>query len=309
MQVLLNGESIKLFGESREKCIALITFSKQFLPMYVLSNRYPQKRAFITGAGSGLGRALAIALSKDGWTIGLADNQPKLIQETEGLVLEAGGKALPFSLDVADKDQYKEIAQQFIQQTGGIDLLFNNAGVGDGSPFEEYSLENYEWMVGINQMGVLYGCWYFIPVMKKQGYGHILNTASAAAISCAPTMGGYNMTKAAVVAISETLYSELLDAGIHVSCIQPTYFRTNIANSVRGGAITEKITRKFIEKSGLEAADVANEILIRAGKKELYIILPKAAVTMWKLKRLAPTWFRVKVKNQFMKAMQKALSK
>lgn len=88
--------------------------------MYVLSNRYPQKRAFITGAGSGLGRALAIALSKDGWTIGLADNQPKLIQETEGLVLEAGGKALPFSLDVADKDQYKEIAHQFVQQTGGL---------------------------------------------------------------------------------------------------------------------------------------------------------------------------------------------
>lgn len=103
-----------------------------------------------------------------------------------------------------------------------------------------------------------------------------------------------------------------------VNCLMPEFMspvfnlpilRTNIANSVRGGAITEKITRKFIEKSGLEAADVANEILIRAGKKELYIILPKAAVTMWKLKRLAPIWFRLKVKDQLQKAMHKALLK
>ena len=213
--------------------------------------------------------------------------------------------------DYKDHDIHdeKKVAEDFLAQAGGIDLLFNNAGVGDGSLFEEYSLENYEWMVGINQMGVIYGCYYFIPAMKKQGSGHILNTASAAAIGCAPTMGAYNLTKAAVVAISETLYGELMDHNIQVSCIQPTYFKTNVIQHARGGEIVKKATQMFIEKSGLEAKEVAQEILTRAGKKELYIILPKDARKMWFFKRLAPTWFRKKVKEQFMYAMSKAMKR
>jgi short-subunit dehydrogenase len=224
-------------------------------------------------------------------------------------VIAAGGKAFTYRLDVSDKVQYKQVAEAFLQDASGIDLLFNNAGVGDGSPFEEYALENYEWMTGINQLGVVYGCYYFIPAMKKQQSGHILNTASAAAIGCAPTMGAYNMTKAAVVAISETLYGELMDHGIQVSCIQPTYFKTNVIQYARGGALVKKATQMFIDRSGLEAKEVAQEILERAGKKELYIILPKSARTMWNMKRLAPTWFRKKVKEQFMDAMKKAMKR
>ena len=115
------------------------------------------------------------------------------------------------------------------------------------------------------------------------------------------------MTKAAVVAISETLYGELMDHHINVSCIQPTYFKTNVIQYARGGELVKKATQLFIDKSGLDAETVAKEILIRAGKKELYIILPKDARKMWQLKRLAPTWFRKKVKEQFMHAMQKAM--
>ena len=275
--------------------------------MYLLSKTHPQKRAFITGAASGLGKAFAIELAKDGWTIGMADINIVELQATAADIEKLGGNPLFFPLDVSDKDQYKKVAEDFLLQAGGIDILFNNAGVGDGSNFEEYSLENYEWMVGINQMGVIYGCYYFIPAMKKQRSGHILNTASAAAIGCAPTMGAYNLTKAAVVAISETLYGELMDFNIQVSCIQPTYFKTNVIQYARGGEIVKKATQMFIDKSGLEADTVAQEILTRAGKKELYIILPKDARKMWLFKRLAPTWFRKKVKEQFMYAMSKAM--
>lgn len=277
--------------------------------MYPLSSFHPKKRAFITGAASGLGRALALELAGDGWTIGMADINLKELEEAAAAVKQQGGHTLVFPLDVSDKDQYAKVAAAFLEQAGGIDLLFNNAGVGDGSPFEEYSLDNYEWMVGINQMGVVYGCYYFIPAMKKQRSGHILNTASAAAIGCAPTMGAYNMTKAAVVAISETLYSELMDHNIQVSCIQPTYFRTNVVQYARGGEIVKKATEMFIQKSGLEADTVAKEILTRAGNRELYIILPKDARKMWFFKRLAPTWFRKKVKEQFMLAMNKAMKR
>jgi short-subunit dehydrogenase len=274
--------------------------------MYALTTQHLHKRAFITGAASGLGKAFALELAADGWLIGLADINEANLNSISTEVEQAGGKPFTYLLDVSDKVQYKMVAEKFLSDAGGIDLLFNNAGVGDGGAFEAYSLENYEWMVNINQMGVLYGCWYFIPAMKKQKSGHILNTASAAAIGCAPTMGAYNMTKAAVVAISETLYGELMDDGISVSCIQPTYFKTNIAASARGGALIKKVTQKFIDRSGLEAKEVAQEILHRAGKKELYIILPKDARKMWFFKRLAPTWFRKKVKEQFMYAMQKA---
>lgn len=275
--------------------------------MYLLSRSHPAKRAFITGAASGLGKAFCIELAKDGWNLGMADINVKELETAATEINAFGGKTWIYPLDVSDKEQYAKVAQAFLADAGGIDLLFNNAGVGDGGAFEEYGLENYEWMVGINQMGVVYGCHYFIPAMKKQRSGHILNTASAAAIGCAPTMGAYNMTKAAVVAISETLYGELMDHNIQVSCIQPTYFRTNVVQYARGGELVKKATQLFIEKSGLEADTVAQEILNRAGKKKLYIILPEAARKMWLFKRLAPTWFRKKVKEQFMAAMSKAM--
>ncbi len=273
--------------------------------MLVLSATYPQKRAFITGAASGLGKAFCMDLARDGWTIGMADNNVTALELAAADIQNAGGRPLLFPLDVSDKDQYQKVAADFLAQAGGIDLLFNNAGVGDGSVFEDYSLENYEWMVGINQMGVLYGCYYFVPAMKKQRSGHILNTASAAAIGCAPTMAAYNITKAAVLALSETLYGELMDYQVHVSCIMPTYFKTNVIQHARGGELVKKATQHFINRSGLEAPEVAAEILARAGKKELYIILPKSARKMWLMKRLAPTRFRKMVKEQFMASMQK----
>ena len=160
-------------------------------------------------------------------------------------------------------------------------------------------------MTRVNQMSVVYGCHFFLRTFKRQRSGHILNTASFAAVTCAPTMGAYNMTKAAVVAISETLYGELLEHNVSVSCIQPAYFKTNIAQSCRGGEQVKKSTQFLIDRSRLEAKEVAKEILIRAGKKELYILLPKAARKMWRLKRLAPTWFRKQVRDKFMEAMRK----
>jgi NADP-dependent 3-hydroxy acid dehydrogenase YdfG len=277
--------------------------------MYQLSKNYPEKRAFITGAASGLGKAFSIELAQEGWTIGMSDINMEQLAVAAAEVKALGGSPITFHLDVSDKVEYKSVSESFLAQTGGIDLLFNNAGVGDGGAFEEYALENYDWMTGINQLGVVYGCFYFIPTMKKQRSGHILNTASAAAIGCAPTMGAYNMTKAAVVAISETLYGELIDFNIKVSCIQPTYFKTNVIQYARGGALVKKATQMFIERSGLEAKDVAQEILTRAGKNELYIILPKAAHKMWLMKRLAPLWFRKKVTKEFMAAMHKVMSR
>ena len=272
---------------------------------YQLSSNYPTKTAFITGAASGLGKALCHELATDGWTIGISDINEAGLAITKQEIEKLGGNAKAYLLDVSNRDQYQEVAKQFLNDVERIDILVNNAGVGDGGNFEEYSLDNWEWMVRINQMSVIYGCHIFIPTFKKQKSGHIISIASLAAISCAPQMGAYNMTKAAVVAISETLYGELMDFNVNVSCVQPSYFKTNIAEQVRGGKQIQKITKSLIERSGIEAKEIAQEILVRAGKGELYIILPKLARKMWLFKRLMPMRFRKMVKEKYLAAIKK----
>jgi NADP-dependent 3-hydroxy acid dehydrogenase YdfG len=254
--------------------------------MYQLTKQHPHKRAFITGAASGLGKAICLELAKDGWSIGMSDINAEQLAATAKEIETAGAKVFTYQLDVANRYQYENVAEQFLHDAGGIDLLFNNAGVGDGGKFEEYSLDNWEWMIGINQMGVVHGCFYFIPAMKKQQAGHIFNTASLAAVTCPPQMGAYNMTKAAVVAISETLYAELMDFNIRVSVIQPSFFKTNIIQSARGSEHTKKVMQILVDKSGVTAHEVAAEILNRAGRME------------W-MDRIAPTWFRGFVKKRF----------
>jgi NADP-dependent 3-hydroxy acid dehydrogenase YdfG len=276
---------------------------------YTLSHRYPRKRAFITGAASGLGKALATHLARDGWTLGLADVNLENLQRIVVEIREAGGIPHLHHFDVADYTSFRDQAETFLNAHDGIDLLFNNAGVGDGGLFEEYSIENYEWMVRVNQMSVIYGCHIFIPAFKKQRSGHILNTASIAAVTCAPTMGAYNLTKAAVVAISETLYGELYDYNVQVSCIMPSYFKTNIAQASRGGELVRKSTQYLLDKSNLEASVVADEILIRAAKNELYLFLPSKARNMALMRRLAPMYFRKHVKDSFLDAMRKISKK
>lgn len=277
--------------------------------MHPFTKKFPQKRAFITGAASGLGLACCEILAKDGWTIGMADIQEKSLLEAVEKIKQIGGKALPYQLDVSDKLAYKQVADDFLGKTGGIDILMNNAGVGDGGLFEEYDLEHWEWMVGINQMSVVYGCHYFIPTFKLQKSGHIINTASLAAVSCAPMMGAYNMTKAAVVAISETLYSELMDFNIGVSCLQPFYFKTNIAQFAKGGERVKFATEAMIKFSGLKADEVAKECMSRSAEGELYILIPKLARQMWIVKRLFPTWFRKLVKERNEEAQLKIEAK
>jgi NADP-dependent 3-hydroxy acid dehydrogenase YdfG len=273
--------------------------------MHPFTKQYPGKRAFITGAASGLGLACCKIFAKDGWTIGMVDMRADNLQLAVEEIRQLGANVIPISLDVSDKDAYKIAADDFLAETGGIDILFNNAGVGDGGYFEEYALENWEWMVGVNQMSVVYGCHIFIPTFKKQGYGHIINTASLAAVSSAPLMGAYNMTKAAVVSISETLYTELMDHNIKVSCLMPYYFRTNVAEQARGGEKIKQLTDAMMTYSGLRVEAVSEELMLRSAKGELYILLPDFAKKMWLYKRLFPTRFRKTVRDGMAKVYKK----
>lgn len=245
--------------------------------MLELSKKYPKKRAFITGAGAGLGKALSLILAKEGWTIGMSDIRSENLDPTVKEAEAAGGNIFSYLFDVSNRSQFKRVADEFIAKNDGIDVLINNAGVGDGGAFHEYDLVHWDWMIGINQWGVIHGCYYFVKQFQAQKSGHIINIASAAAFAHPTNMSAYNTSKAAVRAFSKTLYYELDYFNVMVSAVMPTFFKTNIMSDARGSSDAIKFGRKMIEKSGIEASVIAEEILVRAGKGEQEIILPKEA--------------------------------
>lgn len=264
---------------------------------YLLSQKFPQMRVFITGAASGLGREFSLQLAKDGWTLGLSDINEENLEQVKQEVIEEGGKAHTYLLDVANREQYHDVAYDFIKDAGGIDLLINNAGVGDGAPFQNYDLKNWDWMIGINQMGVVHGCFFFIPKMIDQKGGHIINIASAAAFSNAPFMSAYNVTKAAVRSLSETLYNEMKPYNIGVSAVMPTFFQTNIMQSARGPKNNQIYARKMMERSSTNATEVAIEILTKAGKGKKEIILPSESRKSYFVKRFLPKLFESRIEK------------
>ena len=266
-----------------------------------LSDKFPSKRAFITGAGAGLGRALSLLLASDGWTIGIADISAPNVLETKAQIEEKGGKGIEFSFDVSDKDAYKNAFDSYISKTGGIDLLINNAGVGDGGLFDEYALKNWDWIVGINQMAVIYGSFFAAPVMKKQGAGHIISIASAAGYANMPNMSMYNVTKASVISFSESVYTELMPFGINVSVVMPTFFKTNIMKLGRGPEDAMAVGNAMLKKVTILPSDVAIKILTDAGKGKFHIFHPFQAVLVWYVKRLIPNLFMKFKLNNFKK--------
>lgn len=254
--------------------------------MWALSKSYPLKRAFVTGAGSGLGEALCLALARDGWTLGMADMRRDALEVAAGKVAAAGGKPLLYTLDVRDRAVYEAVVAQFLAAAGGVDLVVNNAGVGGGGDVGEFTLEDWDWLVGINFMGVVNGCHYFTPVLRAQGSGHIINIASAAAIIPVPGMAAYCSAKAAVKMLSEVLSNELHPFGVRVSVVKPQFFRTNLYERTRGSGSGD--ARRLIERARHGAADVAAVVLRDAGRGRLHILFPFPTYLYWWLGRLFP---------------------
>ncbi len=278
---------------------------------YQLSQRHPKKRAFITGGGGGLGRALSLALAKDGWMIGITDIKEEALAESKKLIEQAGGKALTYKFDVAKKEEYKPAFDDFVSKAGGLDLMINNAGVGDGGLVGEYALEYWDWITGINQMAVVYGSHYAVPVMKKQGSGHIISISSAAGFANMPNMGMYNVTKAAVISLMETIYAEVKAFNVDASVVCPTFFRSNIMQHHKGDEKSAAIGQTIIQRAKYSPDDIADYILTRAGKKQFYILHPWQSKMVFHVRRLLPNFFLNYKASQFAKKdwVQQAMKK
>lgn len=249
---------------------------------------FPERpRAVITGAASGFGRAVALRLASRRGRLVLGDIDEAGLDETATLVREAGGEVRTARCDVRVADEVEALAVLADEAFGGTDILVNNAGVAVAGPIGDVTLEDWRWQIDINLWGVIYGCHFFVPRMREAGRGYILNVASSAGLLCVPEMGPYNVTKAGVVALSETLYGELSGSGVRVSALCPTFFRTNIHKNARSSKPeNQEQAAKLVTNAKWSAEQIADVALAALEVGELYVVPQTDGKVLWRAKRM-----------------------
>lgn len=246
------------------------------------------KRAFVTGAGSGFGRALCLALARRGYRVAATDVNANGATETALMIKESGGEAESMKVDVTAPTDLESGAERFFTEWGGVDLLINNAGVAVIGKVHEVPVKDWRFIVNTNLLSVVWGCRAFVPRMLQQGGGHIINVASLAGIASLPEMGPYNTTKAAVIAISETLKAELRAGNIGVTAVCPSFFKTGLMDSSRGPETMKEVGKTALETSELSAEEIAEIALRDMERNRLYSIPHRMGKLLWRTKRLAP---------------------
>lgn len=191
------------------------------------------KVAVITGAASGIGRATAVALAREGARVAAVDLDRAGLAETASRVAAVGGQATTYLVDVASRDAVYAFAQEIESAFGGADIVINNAGVAQVATVEELSYEDFEWVMNIDFWGMVYGTKAFLPQLRAKGRGHIVNVSSVFGLFAVPTQSAYNSAKFAVRGFTEALRHEMRDSEIKVSCVHPGGIKTNIMRNAR----------------------------------------------------------------------------
>ncbi|MFC6879387.1 MULTISPECIES: SDR family NAD(P)-dependent oxidoreductase [Actinomadura] len=246
--------------------------------------------AVVTGAGGGIGRAFALELARRGGRVVCADIDLDAARATAALI---GADALPVRCDVAEERQVRELAATAGSWLDGpVDLVVNNAGIGAGGrTVGEIPLRDWRRTLDVNLWGVVHGCHVFVPDLIEQGHGGVINTCSAASFAAAPLMGPYNVSKAAVLALSETLAAELAGTGVAVTALCPTFVRTGIAGGPLIEARAAKLAATAMRWTGWSADRVARTALDAHDKGRLYVLPQPDARLVWRLKRHVPVTY------------------
>lgn len=243
----------------------------------------------VTGAASGIGRATAKLLASRGCRVAVADvAEPGL----DGLCAELRDAGRPFSrhvVDVADRVRMAAFADEVVAEHEEIHIVVNNAGVALGDTIEELRWEDFDWLVGVNFWGVVHGCRFFLPHLRRVDEAHIVNVSSMFAFGGLPRQGPYCATKAAVRSLSETLHGELAGTRIGVTSVHPGGIRTNIvANARFGDAEGQSRAAEWFERRGRPPGDVAKRIVRAIERDQLRLVVcPEAHLFDWG-KRLLP---------------------
>ncbi len=246
--------------------------------------------AVVTGAASGIGRALVERFAAAEMKVVLADVEAEALKAAEQDLKDRGADVLGVVTDVSQADQVESLAHSSLDTFGGVHIVCNNAGVGAGGLTWNHSLQDWEWVIGVNLWGVIHGVRTFVPIMLEQNTeGHIVNTASMAGLVSGPFLSIYDVTKHGVVTLSESLHYELMlqAAQVKVSVLCPGFVRTNILDSERNrpaelqptkqepdeaGQAMDQTFRQFIEQ-GMPPTELAEKVFT-AIQDETFYILP-----------------------------------
>jgi NADP-dependent 3-hydroxy acid dehydrogenase YdfG len=255
---------------------------------------FSQQVAVITGAGSGMGRALAIELAKQNCAVAISDVVEETLLETAAMLREYNVKVSSECLDIADRSAVERYARDTYETFGKINLVFNNAGVSVTDSAEHMSYADFEWLMNINFWGVVHGTKAFLPYLQQADQAHIINTSSIFGILSFPTQSAYNASKFAVRGYTESLRQELSDTHIGVSCVHPGGVKTNIVNTSRyttadnESPTKEELMETFQEMAGLTSEEAALVILNGVKKNKARILVGKDAHFLALVARIVP---------------------
>lgn len=266
---------------------------------------FENKVAAITGAGSGIGRALAVELGRQKCDVALSDVDEQGLLETVEQVRGLGVHVTSQRVDVAEREAVHAWADQVVNEHGKANLIFNNAGVALASTVEGMSYGDFEWLMDVNFWGVVYGTKAFLPHLKASGDGHIINVSSVFGLAGIPSQSAYNSAKFAVRGFTESLRQELdmMSYGVSASSVHPGGIKTGIArssridSSVRDLGISDTDSRERFEKTFITGADKAACVILDGVRRNQRRILvgPDARVFDWVVRLLPSTYQRITI--------------
>jgi NADP-dependent 3-hydroxy acid dehydrogenase YdfG len=213
----------------------------------------------ITGASSGMGKAIAIELAKNGAKVVLGARRTEQLQQIVDEIKSKGGEATFAQIDVKDKADLVRLVNEAVEQYGKLDVIVNNAGVSQLSRIDELDIDGWEEMIDINLKGVLYGMAAAIPVFKQQQSGHIVNIISTSGIKIVPMQGVYAGTKNAIRTIAEAFRQES-DGNIRITGISPGFVKTDFANNIKNEEMKTTVL-KGMEQIAIDPIAIANAVI------------------------------------------------
>jgi short-subunit dehydrogenase len=270
---------------------------------------FKDKVAVITGGGAGIGRAMAIQLASEGCHLALADISEEGLNESVKLLSPYGVKVSTHIVDVTSRERMESFPAEVIEAHGKVNLLANNAGITLQKTFEGHSIEDWEFALGINLWGVIYGSKAFLPYLKEsakdgRGNAHIINMSSLAAFMGMPNTASYSATKAAVRTISESMWAELHSDNIGVTSVHPGAIRTNIMRAHIENSSNLKVAKETadkVEKFAMAPEKCVNKILKAVKKDKQRVVIGVDAKAVELLKRFLPSAIHKPFAKQFAK--------
>jgi NAD(P)-dependent dehydrogenase (short-subunit alcohol dehydrogenase family) len=246
----------------------------------------PSRRVLITGAGSGLGRGLALRYARAGDRVACVDLIAARAEETCAMLPGDGHLAL--QADVGSDAAMQALHDAIQAQWQGVDVLVNNAGIASGGPMVETTMAEWDQVLNIDLLSVVRGCRLFVPGMIDRRRGQVLSTASFAGLAGAPGMMTYGVAKAAVVALSEQLRAEMHGKGVSVGVICPAFFRTNLCDTAIGNPKVKQLAEKLMDQAP-DTVDTVSDHVFAAAQRGTFMIIPtRREPWRWRMKRWFP---------------------